>query len=375
MIRFNIPYITGAESQNIMDAINSRQLCGENRFSFACSDTIKSIIGGSEVKMVPSGTHALEMAAILSQIGYGDEVIMPSFTFSSTANAFVLRGARIKFVDIRPDTLNLNEDLIEGAITERTKAIIVVHYAGVAAEMERIMKVAKLHNLVVVEDAAQCLLSYYRGRHLGTFGEVGCFSFHETKNIQCGEGGAILINKEELIDRSNTIMEKGTDRRKFINGEVDKYSWKDVGSSFLMNEITAAFLYAQLQKANEITDYRLKLWESYKEELKNFDKIETPDIPSHCRHNGHIFYIKLENERSRDRIQKYLRDKGIQAVPHYVPLHSSSFGLKVSSFNGEDVYTTKESSRILRLPLHNNMSNDDVLYVSRKIRDFFKEDL
>ena len=375
MIRFNIPYITGAESQNIMDAINSRQLCGENRFSFACSDTIKSIIGGSEVKMVPSGTHALEMAAILSQIGYGDEVIMPSFTFSSTANAFVLRGARIKFVDIRPDTLNLNEDLIEGAITERTKAIIVVHYAGVAAEMERIMKVAKLHNLVVVEDAAQCLLSYYRGRHLGTFGEVGCFSFHETKNIQCGEGGAILINKEELIDRSNTIMEKGTDRRKFINGEVDKYSWKDVGSSFLMNEITAAFLYAQLQKANEITDYRLKLWESYKEELKNFDKIETPDIPSHCRHNGHIFYIKLENERSRDRIQKYLRDKGIQAVPHYVPLHSSSFGLKVSSFNGEDVYTTKESSRILRLPLHNNMSNDDVLYISHKIRNFFKEDL
>ena len=194
----------------------------------------------------------------------GDEVIMPSFTFSSTANAFVLRGAKIKFIDIRQDTLNLNEDLIEGAITERTKAIVVVHYAGVGAEMERIMKVAKSHNLVVVEDAAQCLLSYYKGKHLGTFGEVGCFSFHETKNIQCGEGGAILINKEELIDRSNIIMEKGTDRKRFINGEVDKYSWKDVGSSFLMNEITAAFLYAQLQEAKEITDYRLKLWESYK---------------------------------------------------------------------------------------------------------------
>ena len=373
MISFNIPYITGEESRNIMEAINSRKLCGGNRFSVACSDTIRSITGGIEVKMVPSGTHALEMAAILSQIGQGDEVIMPSFTFSSTANAFVLRGASIKFIDIRPDTLNLNEDLIEDAITERTKAIVVVHYAGVGAEMDKIMKLAHLHNLVVVEDAAQGLLSYYKGRHLGTFGETGCFSFHETKNIQCGEGGAVLINKAEWIDRSNVIMEKGTDRKKFINGEVDKYSWKDIGSSFLMNEITAAFLYAQLQKAKEITDYRLKLWESYFMELKNFDKIEIPNIPSYCRHNGHIFYIKMKDEKSRVRMQKFLQDNGIQAVPHYVPLHSSSFGLKISSFVGEDVYTTRESSRILRLPLHNNMSLNDTLYVSQKIKDFFKE--
>jgi len=373
VISFNIPYITGEESRNIMEAINSRKLCGGNRFSVACSDTIRSITGGIEVKMVPSGTHALEMAAILSQIGQGDEVIMPSFTFSSTANAFVLRGASIKFIDIRPDTLNLNEDLIEDAITERTKAIVVVHYAGVGAEMDKIMKLAHLHNLVVVEDAAQGLLSYYKGRHLGTFGETGCFSFHETKNIQCGEGGAVLINKAEWIDRSNVIMEKGTDRKKFINGEVDKYSWKDIGSSFLMNEITAAFLYAQLQKAKEITDYRLKLWESYFMELKNFDKIEIPNIPSYCRHNGHIFYIKMKDEKSRVRMQKFLQDNGIQAVPHYVPLHSSSFGLKISSFVGEDVYTTRESSRILRLPLHNNMSLNDTLYVSQKIKDFFKE--
>jgi len=373
VISFNIPYITGEESRNIMEAINSRKLCGGNRFSVACSDTIRSITGGIEVKMVPSGTHALEMAAILSQIGQGDEVIMPSFTFSSTANAFVLRGASIKFIDIRPDTLNLNEDLIEDAITERTKAIVVVHYAGVGAEMDKIMRLAHLHNLVVVEDAAQGLLSYYKGRHLGTFGETGCFSFHETKNIQCGEGGAVLINKAEWIDRSNVIMEKGTDRKKFINGEVDKYSWKDIGSSFLMNEITAAFLYAQLQKAKEITDYRLKLWESYFMELKDFDKIEIPNIPSYCRHNGHIFYIKMEDEKSRVRMQKFLQDNGIQAVPHYVPLHSSSFGLKISSFIGEDVYTTRESSRILRLPLHNNMSLNDTLYVSQRIKDFFKE--
>ena len=373
MISFNIPYITGEESRNIMEAINSRKLCGGNRFSVACSDTIRSITGGIEVKMVPSGTHALEMAAILSQIGQGDEVIMPSFTFSSTANAFVLRGASIKFIDIRPDTLNLNEDLIEDAITERTKAIVVVHYAGVGAEMDKIMKLAHLHNLVVVEDAAQGLLSYYKGRHLGTFGETGCFSFHETKNIQCGEGGAVLINKAEWIDRSNVIMEKGTDRKKFINGEVDKYSWKDIGSSFLMNEITASFLYAQLQKAKEITDYRLKLWESYFMELKDFDKIEIPNIPSYCRHNGHIFYIKMKDEKSRVRMQKFLQDNGIQAVPHYVPLHSSSFGLKISSFIGEDVYTTRESSRILRLPLHNNMSLNDTLYVSQRIKDFFKE--
>jgi len=373
VISFNIPYITGEESRNIMEAINSRKLCGGNRFSVACSDTIRSITGGIEVKMVPSGTHALEMAAILSQIGQGDEVIMPSFTFSSTANAFVLRGASIKFIDIRPDTLNLNEDLIEDAITERTKAIVVVHYAGVGAEMDKIMRLAHLHNLVVVEDAAQGLLSYYKGRHLGTFGETGCFSFHETKNIQCGEGGAVLINKAEWIDRSNVIMEKGTDRKKFINGEVDKYSWKDIGSSFLMNEITAAFLYAQLQKAKEITDYRLKLWESYFMELKDFDKIEIPNIPSYCRHNGHIFYIKMKDEKSRVRMQKFLQDNGIQAVPHYVPLHSSSFGLKISSFVGEDVYTTRESSRILRLPLHNNMSLNDTLYVSQRIKDFFKE--
>jgi len=373
VIHFNIPYVTGQELHNIEEAINSRKFCGENRFSFSCADSLKSIIGESKVKLVPSGTHALEMAAILSQVDKGDEVIMPSFTFSSTANSFVLRGASIKFIDIRPDTLNLNEDLIEDAITERTKAVVVVHYAGVGAEMDKIMKLAHSYNLVVVEDAAQSLLSYYKGQHLGTFGETGCFSFHETKNIQCGEGGAVLINKNEWADRSDVIMEKGTDRKKFINGEVDKYSWKDVGSSFLMNEITAAFLYAQLRNAKEITDYRLKLWESYYMELKNLDKIEIPRVPSYCKHNGHIFYIKLENEKSRIRMQKFLRDNGIQAVPHYVPLHSSSFGLKVSSFIGEDVYTTRESSRILRLPLHNNMGLNDTLYVSQKIRSFFKE--
>ena len=367
-----MPYMTGEESHYILEAIASRKLSGGNTFSQACSDSIKSITGGGEVKMVPSGTHALEMSAILSQIDRGDEVIMPSFTFSSTANAFILRGAKIKFIDIRPDTLNMNEELIEGAITKKTKAIVVVHYAGVGADMDKIMKVSESNNLVVVEDAAQCLLSYYRGKHLGTFGDSGCFSFHETKNIQCGEGGAVLINKSDLLDRSDVIMEKGTDRKKFLNGEVDKYSWKDLGSSFLMNEITAAFLYAQLQKAEEITDYRLKLWNIYKEELKDIDKIETPTIPRYCKHNGHIFFIKLENEKLRNRMQIFLHENGIQAVSHYVPLHTSSFGLKVSSFIGEDIYTTKESFRLLRLPLHNNMSKNDILYVSQKIKDFFR---
>lgn len=370
MIKFNESFVTGDELGAINDVISRNSFSGDGIYSRKNSDLIQGLTGCEKAYLVPSGTHALEMAAILSDVGVGDEVIMPSFTFSSTANAFLLRGAIIKFVDIRPDTLNINEELIDEAITERTKVIVPVHYAGVSCEMDKIINIAKAHGVTVIEDAAQGILASYNGRSLGSIGDFGCLSFHETKNIQCGEGGALILNNNEYLSQADIIMEKGTDRKQFMRGEVDKYTWRNIGSSFLMNEITSAFLYGQLLNVEKIIKDRLNLWRLYFENLANVEGIELPNVPSYCHHNGHIFHVRLKDSITRDKLQKYLYDKGIQAVTHYVPLHSSPFGSKVTTFVGEDKFTTRESSRLLRLPLHNRMSEENVAYVSSQIKSF-----
>lgn len=371
MIKFNAPSITGNELQKIEEVLKNDRYSGDGPYSKLSSDLIQQLTSSEKVYLVPSGTHALEMAAILSGVTPGDEVIMPSFTFSSTANAFLLRGAKIKFVDIRPDTLNIDEKLIIDAITDNTKVIVLVHYAGVSCEMDKIMKIARDHGIVVVEDAAQCIFASYQKKPLGSIGDFGCLSFHETKNIQCGEGGALLLNSREYIARSDIIMEKGTDRKKFVRGEVDKYTWQDIGSSFLMNEITAAFLYSQLLNVKEIIKERMSLWNLYFENLANLEEVDLPIIPRYCQHNGHIFHVRVKDSLTRDRLQKYLTENGIQTATHYVPLHSSPYGSKLTTFVGDDIYTTRESSRLLRLPLHNRMKKKDVVYVSNMIRSFF----
>ena len=371
MIKFNVPSLTGNELAKIEEVLTNHRYSGDGPYSKLSSDLIQQLTESEKVYLVPSGTHALEMAAILSGVKFGDEVIMPSFTFSSTANAFLLRGAKIKFVDIRPDTLNINEELIEDAVTDNTKVIVPVHYAGVSCEMDKIMKIARDHGIIVIEDAAQCILSSYKGKPLGSIGDFGCFSFHETKNIQCGEGGSLILNSLNQVAKADIIMEKGTDRKQFIRGEVDKYTWQGIGSSFLMNEITAAFLYDQLLNVEKITRQRMSIWNLYFENLANLDGVELPNIPSHLQHNGHIFHIRVKDSLTRDRLQKYLNGKGIQTATHYVPLHSSPYGSIMTTFVGDDIYTTKESSRLLRLPLHNKMKKADVIYVSDMIKSFF----
>lgn len=372
MIKFNVPTITGNELKNIEGVLKNDRYSGDGPYSKLSSDLIKQLTNSEKVYTVPSGTHALEMAAILSGIKLGDEVVMPSFTFSSTANAFLLRGAKIKFVDIKPDTLNMNEDLIEDAITDNTKVIVPVHYAGVSCEMDKIMKIARDHKIMVVEDAAQGILASYKEKPLGSIGDFGCLSFHETKNIQCGEGGSLLLNNPNQITRADIIMEKGTDRKKYIKGEIDKYTWQDIGSSFLMNEITAAFLYDQLLNVEEITRQRVSMWNLYFENLKNLPSVELPSIPPYAKHNGHIFHIRVKDSITRDRLQKYLYEKGVQTATHYIPLHSSQYGSKMTIFVGDDIYTTKESSRLLRLPLHDRMKEKDVIYVSNMVKSFFR---
>jgi dTDP-4-amino-4,6-dideoxygalactose transaminase len=315
------------------------------------------------------------MAAILCDIKEGDEVIMPSYTFVSTANAFALRGAKIVFTDIRKDTMNMDENLIEDAITDKTKAIVPVHYAGVSCEMDRINEIAKKHNLFVVEDAAQGVMSRYKNKALGTIGDIGCYSFHETKNYQCGEGGAILINNENFIERSEIIREKGTNRSKFLRGQVDKYTWVDIGSSYLPSELNAALLYAQLKNAKKINDDRLKSWNIYFErlqELKNKEVIELPFVPSHCKHNAHMFYIKVKDIKTRTKLISHLGNEDILSVFHYIPLHSAPAGKKYGEFRGEDKYTTKESERLLRLPMYYGLKEDEVLKVCESIEKFFK---
>ncbi|MDK2828106.1 MAG: dTDP-4-amino-4,6-dideoxygalactose transaminase [Clostridium butyricum] len=377
MIYFNVPTLVGRELEYIKQAIgNNQKLCGDGPFTKKCNAWLEERFNVQKALLTTSCTHALEMAAILIDIKPGDEIIAPSFTFASTVNAFVLRGARIVFVDIRPDTMNIDENLIEDAITKRTKAIVPVHYAGVSCEMDKIMDIAKRYNLYVIEDAAQGVMSTYKGQALGTIGDFGCYSFHETKNYTSGgEGGAILIQNKEFIERAEIIREKGTNRSKFLRGQIDKYSWVDIGSSYLPSELNAAYLYAQLEEADKINDNRLSIWNLYYnilEELYEHEKIELPYIPEGCVHNGHMFYIKCKDLEERTRLIEYLKANEISAVYHYIPLHSSKAGIKYSRFHGTDRYTTTESERLLRLPMYYGLEKSKVEYITEKIKEFYK---
>ena len=374
MIRFNVPPYVGKETEYMKEAIDSHKICGDGEFTKRCNAWIEEHTGTAKALLTTSGTQALEMAALLSDIQPGDEVILPSYTFVSTANAFALRGAKLVFVDIRPDTMNIDEKLIEDAITDKTKAIVPVHYAGVACEMDTIMDIAKRHNLVVVEDAAQGVNAFYKGRALGSIGDYGCFSFHETKNYSMGEGGAILINRPEQIEDAEIIREKGTDRSRFFRGQVDKYTWVNIGSSFLPSDINAAYLMAQLEMADEINENRLRSWEHYNEGLQDLAQagvIELPYIPEECAHNAHMFYIKTKDMEERKALISYLKERDIAAVFHYVPLHSAPAGLRFGRFHGEDRYTTKESERLLRLPMYYNLSESDRQKVIDAVHGFY----
>lgn len=374
MISFNVPPYIGKEDKYIKQAIDSRKICGDGQFTKKCNEKFEEITGAKKVLMTTSGTSALEMAALLADIKPGDEVIMPSYTFVSTANAFVLRGATIVFVDIRPDTMNIDENLIEDAITEKTKAIVPVHYGGVACEMDTICDIAKRHNLVVVEDAAQGVMSFYKGRALGSIGDFGCYSFHETKNYSMGEGGAVLVNHEKNVERAEIIREKGTNRTKFFRGQIDKYTWVDLGSSYLQSELNCAYLYAQIENPDIINNDRLKSWNTYYElftPLKEKDCIDLPIVPEGCVHNAHMFYIKTKDLEERSKLIAFLKENGIGAVFHYIPLHSSPAGQQFGRFHGEDKYTTKESERLLRLPMYYGLEEKDIEYVVSKIKEFY----
>lgn len=374
MIRFNVPPYVGKETEYMKAAIDSHKICGDGEFTKRCNAWIEEHTGTAKALLTTSGTQALEMAALLSDIQPGDEVILPSYTFVSTANAFVLRGAKLVFVDIRPDTMNIDEKLIEDAITDKTRAIVPVHYAGVGCEMDTIMDIAKRHNLVVVEDAAQGVNAFYKGRALGSIGDYGCFSFHETKNYSMGEGGAILINRPEQIEDAEIIREKGTDRSRFFRGQVDKYTWVNIGSSFLPSDINAAYLMAQLEMADEINENRLQSWTRYNEGLQDLAQegaIELPYIPEECAHNAHMFYIKTKDMEERKALISYLKERDIAAVFHYVPLHSAPAGLRFGRFHGEDRYTTKESERLLRLPMYYNLSESDQQKVIDAVHGFY----
>ncbi len=374
MINFNVPPYTGKEFEYIRKAVENEKICGDGPFTRKCSEWIETQTGTTKCLLTTSCTHATELAALLLDIKPGDEVIMPSYTFVSTANAFVLRGATAVFVDIRPDTMNIDETLIEDAITERTKAIAPVHYAGVGCEMDAIMDIAARHHLKVVEDAAQGIMADYKGKALGTFGEFGCFSFHETKNFSMGEGGALLIRDEKDIVNAEIFREKGTDRSQYFRGQVDKYRWQDYGSSYLPSDMNAAYLFAQLELAKEITQARLDRWQEYWEQLTPLaeaGRIELPYIPPYCTHNAHMFYIKTKDMEERSRLIAYLKEKDILSVFHYVPLHSAPAGMKYGRFHGEDRYTTKESERILRLPMFYRLTPDQVQYITDQVKAFY----
>lgn len=375
MIKFNIPPCTGKENEYIAQAIASHKICGDGEFTKKCNEWIESHTRTSKALLTTSCTHATEMAALLCDIQPGDEVIMPSYTFVSTANAFVLNGATVVFVDIRPDTLNIDENLIEEAVTPKTKAIVPVHYAGVSCEMDKIMEIAMQHNLKVIEDAAQGVLSEYKGRPLGTIGNFGCFSFHETKNYSMGEGGCLLIRDKEMIETAEIIREKGTNRSKFFRGQVDKYTWVLAGSSYLPSELNAAYLYAQLEQAQTIFDDRMKSWNLYYElltPLKEAGKISLPVVPDNCKHNAHMFYIKAADLKERTALIEYLRKQDIYSVFHYIPLHSAPAGRQYTRFCGQDIYTTKESERLLRLPMYYGLKSEDVNFVCEKIIQFYQ---
>jgi len=375
MISFNKPPYVGTELDYIAEAIKASKISGDGEFTKRTSRLMEEKFGAAKVLLTTSGTSALEMAALLADIGEGDEVIMPSFTFTSTANAFILRGARIKFVDIRPDTMNIDEGLIEAAITARTKAIVPVHYAGVACEMDVIMAVAQKYHLFVIEDAAQAVMSRYKGKALGTIGDFGCYSFHETKNYSMGEGGAIVLNDIKYLEAAEILWEKGTDRSKFFRGQVDKYQWVNVGSSFLPSELNVAYLYGQFLEAERINANRLASWQLYYEKLLPLQEeglIELPTIPAACQHNAHMFYLKVKGLEERSRLITFLKERGILSVFHYVPLHSAKAGLEYGEFVGEDKYTTKESERLLRLPMYYNLSPADLLTVVQGVSDFYR---
>ena len=373
-INFNIPPYTGKELEYMKQAIDAHKICGDGMFTKRCNQWIEEKTGTSKALLTTSCTHATEMAALLCGVGEGDEVIMPSFTFVSTADAFVIRGAKAVFVDIRPDTMNIDETLIEDAITDKTKAIVPVHYAGVSCEMDSIMEIAKKHHLTVIEDAAQGVMSQYKGQPLGTIGDYGCYSFHETKNYSMGEGGALLIKNPDNIEKAEIIREKGTDRSKFFRGQVDKYTWVDYGSSYLPSDLNAAYLWAQLELADEINENRLASWKQYYESLKDLkekEMLELPVIPSGCVHNAHMFYIKARDLSERTALIEYLKKNGVLSVFHYIPLHTAPAGKKYGRFHGEDRYTTKESERLLRLPMYYGLTESEISYITDLIHKFY----
>lgn len=376
-IPFNIPPYIGTELTYVQQAIDAHKICGDGEFTKKCNKWLLDRFGGEGALLTTSGTTALEMATLLCGLKEGDEVILPSFTFSSTANAVVLTGATPVFVDIRPDTMNLDETKIEAAITDRTKAIMPVHYAGVACEMDTIMDIAKRHGLKVIEDAAQGVMSYYKGRALGTIGDFGCYSFHETKNYSMGEGGALILTHKEDVEPAEILREKGTNRARFFRGQIDKYTWVEYGSSYLPSDMNAAYLWAQLLEADRINEDRLATWNAYAEAFRPLaqeGKIELPTVPADCVHNAHMFYVKLRDLAQRTAFIQYLRDREISSVFHYIPLHSSPAGLKFGRFCGEDVYTTRESDRLARLPLYYGMKPEDRERVIDTVLSFFRDE-
>lgn len=375
MISFNVPPYTGKESEYMKEAIEGKKICGDGPFTKKCSNWLEEKTGTTRALLTTSCTQALEMAAILADIQPGDEVILPSFTFVSTANAFVLRGAKLVFVDIRPDTKNIDETLIEDAITDKTKAIVPVHYAGVGCEMDTIMDIAARHNITLIEDAAQGVMATYKGRALGSMGDMGCYSFHETKNYSMGEGGAILIKDREKAEEAEIIREKGTDRSRFLRGQVDKYSWVSMGSSFLPSDLNAAYLYAQLETADKMNEDRLNSWNTYYEQLRPLQEaglVELPYVPEECRHNGHMFYMVTESIEQRSALIKHLGNNDIQAVFHYVPLHSAKAGLKYGRFHGSDEVTNRIGDCLVRLPMYYGIGQDNLDYICEKVREFYK---
>jgi len=374
MIPFNVPPCTGNEMKYIAEAIASHKICGDGAFTRRCNEWMEKRFHAHKVLLTTSGTTALDMASLLCDLKPGDEVILPSFTFSSSATAFAIYGARLVFVDVRPDTMNIDETKIEAAITDKTRVILAMHYAGVACEMDTIMDIARRHNLLVVEDAAQGVMSTYKGKALGTIGDFGCYSFHETKNYSMGEGGAVLVNNPAYVERAEILREKGTNRSKFYRGQVDKYTWVDIGDSFLPSELNAAYLWAQLEMADEINNDRLSSWQRYWDAFQDLaaaGRVTLPTIPADCVHNAHMFYIKCKDLAERTELISFLKERDILAVFHYVPLHSAPAGLRFGRFHGGDRYTTAESDRLVRLPLYYKLTTEDQDRVIKAVRDFY----
>lgn len=376
MINFNVPPFTGKEFDYMKEAVSNLKICGDGPFTKKCDAWMEKRFGTKKALLTTSGSSALDMAALLCGLKPGDEVILPSFTFSSTANSFVLAGATLVFVDVRADTMNIDETKIEAAITEKTKVICPVHYAGVACEMDTIMDIAKRHNLMVVEDAAQAVMSTYKGKACGTIGDFGCFSFHETKNYSMGEGGAILINNENYIEKAEILREKGTNRAQFFRGQVAKYNWVDFGDSYLQSDLNAAYLWAQLEMADEINNNRIATWNAYYEAFKPLENagiVTLPTIPEGCVHNAHMFYLKTKDLETRQEFIQHMRNNEIQCTFHYVPLHSAPAGLKFGRFVGEDEHTTPDSDRLVRLPMYYNLDEKDLEKVINKTLEFFEK--